>query len=319
MARRAARIGLVRRSRALMTSPRLWKPRLVFWFGALAIGGIGAGFASLANVAQALFVDTFTGSVGWPRFVPILLTPAGFVVIAWCADRFFPASQGSGIPQAIAARHLRDEEERNRFLSLRMVAGKILLTIVGLLCGASIGREGPTVQVGASIMLQTARWGGMAQARGLILAGSAAGIAAAFNTPLAGIVFAIEEMSRAYQARTNGLVLFAVILAGLASLSVAGNYTYFGVAHASAAFPRDVPLLIACGVVGGAFGAIFSMATLWITRTVRQWRAHSASMRIVSVDAGACLEVALSCVYFDGSTIATGYEQARVAIEATPK
>ncbi|MDP1092353.1 chloride channel protein, partial [Klebsiella pneumoniae] len=81
--------------------------------------------------------------------------------------RFFPGSQGSGIPQAIAARHLRDDEERGRFLSLRMVWGKIVLTIVGLACGASIGREGPTVQVGASIMVQAARWGGMAQARGL--------------------------------------------------------------------------------------------------------------------------------------------------------
>ncbi len=65
------------------------------------------------------------------------------------------------------------------------------------------------MQVGASIMLAVARFGGMPQARGLILAGSAAGIAAAFNTPLAGIVFAIEEMSRTYESRANGLVLTA--------------------------------------------------------------------------------------------------------------
>ncbi|TIX02847.1 MAG: chloride channel protein, partial [Mesorhizobium sp.] len=71
----------------------------------------------------------------------------------------FPGSQGSGIPQAIAARHLRDEEDRSRILSLRLEAGKIALTVVGLACGASIGREGPTVQVGASLMLQAARWG----------------------------------------------------------------------------------------------------------------------------------------------------------------
>ncbi len=84
------------------------------------------------------------------------------------------------------------------------------------------------MQVGAAIMLAAGRVGGMAHARGLILAGSAAGIAAAFNTPLAGIVFAIEEMGRAYEARTNGLVLSAVVLAGLASLALTGNYTYFG-------------------------------------------------------------------------------------------
>ena len=116
------------------------------------------------------------------------------VLCALAADRYFPGSQGSGIPQAIAARHLRHDAERSHLLSIRLSVGKILLTVVGLACGASIGREGPTVQIGASLMLLSARLGGMAHARGLILAGSAAGIAAAFNTPLAGIVFAIEEM-----------------------------------------------------------------------------------------------------------------------------
>ncbi len=100
-------------------------------------------------------------------------------------------------------------------------------------------------------MLQAARWGGMAQACGLILADSAAGIAAAFNTPLAGIVFAIEEMGRTYEARTNGLVLTAVILAGLASVGLIGNYSYFGVAKDTVAFGADWLLVIACGIIGG--------------------------------------------------------------------
>ena len=63
---------------------------------------------------------------------------------------------------------------------------------------------------------------------GLILAGAAAGVAAAFNTPLAGIVFGIEEMSRAFEARTSGLIIGAVIAAGLTSLALVGNYDYFG-------------------------------------------------------------------------------------------
>ncbi|CDX20449.1 Cl-channel voltage-gated family protein (fragment) [Mesorhizobium sp. ORS 3324] len=127
------------------------------------------------------------------------MTPLGFVLCAWLAHGFFPGSQGSGIPQAIAARHLCDDENHSYIQSLRLVVGKIALTVIGLFCGASIGRECPTVQVGASLMLQAARWGAMAQARGLILAGSAAGIAAAFNTALAGIVFATEEVGRAYE------------------------------------------------------------------------------------------------------------------------
>jgi H+/Cl- antiporter ClcA len=221
---------MVRRSRAMWGSRRVWQPRLVFWAGAIAIGLISVLFAVLADQAQALFHQITGDSGGARSYLPLALTPLGFILCAWLAYVFFPGSQGSGIPQAIAARHLRDDDDRSHILSLRLVVGKIALTIVGLFSGASIGREGPTVQVGASLMLQVARWGGMAQARGLILAGSAAGIAAAFNTPLAGIVFAIEEMGRTYEARTNGLVLTAVILAGIASLGLLGNYTYFGVA-----------------------------------------------------------------------------------------
>ena len=93
---------------------------------------------------------------------------------------------------------------------------------------------------------------------GLILAGAAAGVAAAFNTPLAGIVFAIEEMSRSFEVRASGLIIAAVILAGLTAQSLLGNYTYFG--FSTAALPigtawMAVPL---CGVIGGFAGALFT-------------------------------------------------------------
>ncbi|MER9167980.1 chloride channel protein, partial [Mesorhizobium australicum] len=237
MAGQSRKHPMLRRSRAMWASRRVWQPRLVFWAGAISIGLISVLFAVLADKAQALFHVVIGNDGGWRFYLPLAITPLGFVLCAWLAHAVFPGSQGSGIPQAIAARHLRDDDDRSHILSLRLVVGKIALTLVGLFCGASIGREGPTVQVGASLMLQAARWGGMAaQARGLILAGSAAGIAAAFNTPLAGIVFAIEEMGRTYEARTNGLVLTAVILAGLASLGVLGNYTYFGVSKETISF-----------------------------------------------------------------------------------
>ncbi len=314
---RVTRARWLRRSTTLVGSPRFWKPRLVFWTGALAIGVISAGFAWLADAAQAAFAAVTAGP-GWRRLVPLALTPAGFVACAWLAGRYFPGSEGSGIPQAIAGRHVRDDAERNRFLSLRMVVGKVALTVIGLGTGASIGREGPTVQLGASIMLQSARFGGMAHARGLILAGSAAGIAAAFNAPLAGIVFAIEEMGRGYEARTNGIVLSAVILAGLASLAILGPYTYFGVSHATAAFPGDAPLVIACGVGGGALGAAFSVVMLRLTRRIRRWRAAHPGRTLLALAGGTGLLVAVVGLASGGLTFGTGYEQARTAIEGTP-
>lgn len=311
--RKRSRTGLLRRSTAL-AHPRQWKPRLVFWLGALAIGLVSVLFARLADQAQHLFASAFVRD-DWRRFLPVLVTPIGFALLAWIAARFLPGSQGSGIPQAIAARHLLDDTDRSRFLSLRMALGKIGLTTGGLLFGASIGREGPTVQVGASLMLVAARTGGMSQARGLILAGSAAGIAAAFNTPLAGIVFAIEEMGRSYQSRTNGVVLAAVIIAGLASLALVGNYTYFGISDSAAHDTLDWFLVVVCGIVGGALGAFFSQATLRITRRLRRMRTSDPAGRTVRVAFVAGLVVAAIGVASDGQTFGTGYEQARAAIE----
>ncbi|ANN58757.1 chloride channel protein [Mesorhizobium loti NZP2037] len=318
MATTSRKYPMLRRSRAMWGSRRVWQPRLVFWAGAIAIGLISVLFAVLADKAQGLFYQITGDGGGWRRFLPLAITPLGFVVCAWLAYTIFPGSQGSGIPQAIAARHLRDDEDRSHILSLRLIVGKIALTVVGLFCGASIGREGPTVQVGASLMLQVARWGGMAQARGLILAGSAAGIAAAFNTPLAGIVFAIEEMGRTYEARTNGLVLTAVILAGLASLGLLGNYTYFGVSKETISFAADWPLVLFCGVIGGGFGALFSLLALKATRRIRRWSAHQPLRRVLIVAAVCGLLVAMIGVASGGLTFGTGYAQARSAVEGTP-
>ncbi|WP_027059363.1 chloride channel protein [Mesorhizobium loti] len=318
MAGTSRKYPFLRRSRAMLGSRRVWQPRLVFWAGAVSIGVISVLFAVLADKAQALFHLMTGDKGGWRFYLPLIVTPLGFVLCAWLAQAFFPGSQGSGIPQAIAARHLRDEEDRGHLLSLRLAAGKIALTIIGLFCGASIGREGPTVQVGASLMLQAARWGGMAQARGLILAGSAAGIAAAFNTPLAGIVFAIEEMGRTYESRTNGLVLTAVILAGIASLGLLGNYTYFGVSKDTISFAAEWPLVIACGVIGGGFGALFSLLALKVTRRIRRWHTQQPLARALLVAAVCGLAVAMIGIASGGLTFGTGYMQARGAVEGTP-
>jgi H+/Cl- antiporter ClcA len=297
-------------------SSRLWKPRLVFWCGAIAIGLISVGFAQAADIAQDWFkAITHSSESGWRNWLPLIITPLGFMLCSWIALRYFPGSGGSGIPQAIAARHLTDPEDRSLLLSIKVAFGKILLTIMGLFCGASIGREGPTVQIGASIMLQSARFGGMEQARGLILAGSAAGIAAAFNTPLAGIVFAIEEMGRAYAARTNGLVLSAVILAGLASLGLVGNYNYFGLTTVTVTTHIEWVLVIACGVIGGALGAIFSALALRIAKQTRRLM-QKAPLRNSILFAGTCgFIIAIIGITSGGATFGTGYDQARSAVE----
>ncbi|MFC5736965.1 chloride channel protein [Sinirhodobacter huangdaonensis] len=309
---RISRLAMWRRSRA-MNAPRLWKSRFVFWLGALAIGAISAGFAIAADFAQKTFA-AFAATEDF-RLAPLIVTPLGFVACAWVAQSWIPNSQGSGIPQAMAARVLRDLPDRGAMLSLKIAVGKVALTVVGLFCGASIGREGPTVQVGASIMMAAGRFGGIPAGRGLILAGSAAGIAAAFNTPVAGIVFAIEEMSRAYKARTNGVVLITVIIAGLSSLGILGNYTYFGHSDALANGWRDWVMVLVCGLAGGLAGALFSRGTILITRRLRRWRSASAGRKTVIVALVAGIVTAVAGVACDGLTWGTGYDVARAAIE----
>ena len=286
----------------------------MFWGGAIATGLAGAGFAIVAGRAGQLF-DRITV---WSPWIPLVLTPLGFLLSALLCRRVFPGAQGSGIPQAIAARHVRDPGGRNRLLSLKLTVGKVLLTLLGLACGASIGREGPTVQVGASIMLQVARLGGMGRERGLILAGSAAGVAAAFNTPLAGIVFAIEEMGRSYEHRTNGLILSTVILAGIASIALLGNYSYFGVTNAGIGSLADWSAVVACGIGGGIGGAVFSRLVLAGTVRLRAFVTRRPDRNTMLVAGLAGLIVAVLGVLSRGAIYGTGYEQARGALEGTP-
>ncbi|MCW2494050.1 MAG: chloride channel protein [Frankiales bacterium] len=295
------------RRRHLFSGQR-WRMRLVFWGGAVAVGLVSVAFAWAANRATELFHRVLI--YPWIAFG---LTPAIFVLSAYLARRFFPGSQGSGIPQAIAARRAR--HRRNTLLSMRLTMGKIALTLLGLAAGASIGREGPTVQVGAAIMLKCGKWGGMGKARGLILAGSAAGVAAAFNTPLAGIVFAIEEMGRAFEQRSSALVLIAVILAGIASLGLVGNYNYFGSSSSMLIVTIDWVAVLVCGIAGGLLGGGFARVVVWGNLRLRAWIAPAPMQRALIVAAACGLIVAACGFLSDGGSYGTGYETARGAVE----
>lgn len=124
-----------------------WRRRAAFLGGAIAVGLVALLFARLADEAGSIFLE-FTDR--WP-LAPLLVTPVGFVAVVWITRHLAPAAAGSGIPQVMAA--TRDPEHgMTRLLSARTVAIKFVLTIVTLLFGASVGREGPTVQIAASIM-----------------------------------------------------------------------------------------------------------------------------------------------------------------------
>ena len=299
-----------------MNSFKNWKSHLVFWIGACAVGVVSILFALASNLAQTLFRK----AVFMSPLLPVFVTPIGFAAVVYLTRRFFPAAQGSGIPQTIAALETPSAGLRDAMLSLRVAVAKIFLTILGLLSGASVGREGPTVQIGASIMHVLGRFGHYSRNeldKGLILAGGAAGIAAAFNTPLAGIVFAIEELSRAFEQRTSGTILIAVILAGIVSLAMLGNYAYFGHTSVTLALNGEWAAVVACGLAGGLLGGAFSRLLILSSRGL-PGRAGMMMQERPVVFAMLCGLLLAILGIASGSTIyGTGYDEARGILEGT--
>ncbi|MBK6974795.1 MAG: chloride channel protein [Sterolibacteriaceae bacterium] len=308
--RRALRSGYT------WVSPRRWLRRLVFWGGAIAVGFAATVFAILGFYADEAFHD----AIATNRWLSLAILPAGVALIAFVTQRLFPGSQGSGIPQTIAALQLDDGPARGKLLSMRIAMGKMLLTTLGLLSGASVGREGPTVQIGASIMHSLGRFARFPSheiSRGLILAGAAAGVAAAFNTPLAGIVFAIEELSRSFEHRTTGTVITAVIFAGVTSLAVLGNYTYFGETTAALSIEQGWLAILVCGAAGGLLGGAFARMLLAMSAGLPGRIGRWIGDRPVAFAAACGMVLALIGIASGDTTYGTGYQQAKLLLEGS--
>ncbi|HTG37347.1 chloride channel protein [Sphingomonas sp.] len=284
-----------------------FRTRIAVLTGAIAVGIVAILFAQLADAAGEMF-EHMAAARWW---LPLVLTPPAFMALAWVTRRFFPFARGSGIPQVIAARDDPDAATRT-LISVRTVVAKAALTIGAVLTGASVGREGPTVQLAAAVMGVSHRIMRVPLRAPVVIAGGAAGVAAAFNTPLAGLLFAIEELASAYEQRVTLLVLSAIVIAGMVAQSVMGDYVYFGVIGAQ--LPIGAALVIApiAGVAGGLAGGAFARLVLAIatgTNRVAAW-----SRRRPVAFAGMCGAVVAVLGVATGLTWGTGYSAARAMI-----
>jgi H+/Cl- antiporter ClcA len=274
------------------------------------------GFSQLANKALDIFFNLYTHH--W--WSPFILAPGVGMLTVFLTQRYFPGSQGSGIPQVIAATELaRKNKPVNSLVSLRILIGKVFLGCFALIGGFSAGREGPSVQVASSIMALAHRFLPHARAirkADLILAGGAAGIAAAFNTPLAGVIFAVEELGRRLETRTSGVLISTIILSGLVSIALLGDYQYFGrlSMHEQESF-AIIPSLIICAGVCGLLGALFNFLLLSPQKSAHLpiwlWRqAHPVLF------AGVCgVVVAILGVVVKGASFGSGYGITKSIIE----
>lgn len=294
------------RSVLVLVGPGRWRSKALFLIGGAVVGLAAVLLAKLADAAQLASMTLRASHPWWSLALP----PLGFALLAEATARFLPGGAGSGIPQVMAARALHDDAQRAALVSPKVAAGKMILLTLGLLLGASIGREGPTVQIGAAIMFAAARLS-PTRRRGFVLAGAATGVAAAFNTPLAGIVFAIEELSRSFEVRTNGLVIGTIIVAGLTSLALVGEYAYFGQTPAVLATWRDWLAIPLIGIVGGVSGGLFCKVVAVAGRAApgRWWTPILARPVLLAFGCGLIVS---ACAWLSGGdTFGTGYEQAR--------
>lgn len=279
---------------------------------AVAAGAAAVGFAKLCDAAMAVHARL----VGMNAALGPVLLLVGTPLCVWLTRRLAPAAAGSGIPQVIAAgeigrgRGLDGEKIHDERVSMRTALVKVALAAMFLVCGGSIGREGPTVQIVAAVMVFLTGWlrGGPGR-RTLLIAGGAAGVSAAFNTPIAGIVFAVEELARGFDKRANTVVILAVVSAGVAAYALGGNYAYFGDMSGAAGWTAWISAAL-IGLVAGLLGGLFSrvMAAVLVgDNSVRRWR----EARPVAFGAICGAVAAVAALLTGGATYGAGYIEAK--------
>ncbi|WP_374329005.1 chloride channel protein [Soonwooa sp.] len=239
-----------------------------FWIGSIITGFFAVMYAKIFAWGEKLLELI----MNWHDWMIFIIAPIGFVLSWWLVKAFAPYSKGSGIPQVMAAVEMANPKEHNKIkhlLSIKILILKIISSVVLVIGGGAIGREGPTIQIAGSIFRKVNEylpsWYPKISKKNMIMTGAAAGLAAAFNTPLGGIVFAVEELTKTHINYFKTALFTAVIIAGLTAQTLAGSYLYLGYPKTSdislsVIFPV---ILVAC--ISGIFASQLSVIMLKIS------------------------------------------------------
>ena len=195
-------------------------------------------------------------AAAWRRF---LVPVAGSLVMGYLLYKFFPDARGSGVPQTKAALYAR-----GGFISLSTVLGKFFCTSVTLASGIPLGREGPAVQVGGGIASVLGRALGLRpeKVKALLPVGAAAAVAAAFNTPLAAVLFALEEVVGDLHAPVLGSVVLASATSWGVLRLLLGNEPLFQVPQYQLVNSWELVVYGILGIAGGVVSAAFTQLLL---------------------------------------------------------
>jgi H+/Cl- antiporter ClcA len=279
-----------------------------FWIASLITGLVAVLYTKLFALAEkgtAFIIHLHL----WLLFI---VTPVCFLVAWWLVRQFSPYSRGSGIPQVMASIELatpKYNDKVNKLLSLRVLVVKIASSLIMALGGGVIGREGPTIQVAGSVFRKINEWLPVwwpkVSKRNMIMTGAAAGLAAAFNTPLGGIVFAVEELTRTHLSYFKTALFTAVLIAGLTAQALLGPYLYLGypdVSHLSGLIFFGVALV---AIPSGLAGAGMAKCILKLFK----WKAGFKHMRYhIYYVIGCALLIAAMAFFIDERVLGSGKE-----------
>ncbi|NOL49371.1 chloride channel protein [Pelistega europaea] len=287
--------------------------------GALLVALVSWGFAMLVEFGLELNTDLVKHNplIAW------VLLPFGMAILAWFTKKYAPYVAGSGIPQVIASVELPHGNPKEMLVRFAQTIWKIPLTFLAMCCGASVGREGPSVQVGAAVMLA---WGKFCRKYNLafkslsynelIATGAAGGLAAAFNAPLAGIIFAIEEIGRGTTLRWERRVLLGVLAAGFMLVLIQGNNPYFPQYQGVESVPNVVLWLLLCAAVTGITGGLFARllakgVASYVPSRVRGFVRHHPVITAFFLG----ILLAVLGTFSQGQTYGTGYNVVTTALD----
>ena len=230
----------------------------IFLLLSLLIGALtGLAVVAFIVVTERLGMRLYpVGSAAWRR---VLVPVAGSLAMGVLLYRYFPNARGSGVPQTKAALFAGDG-----FISLRTVLGKFFCTATTLASGIPLGREGPSVQVGAGIGSVLGRWLGLRpeKVKALIPVGAAAAIAAAFNTPMAAVLFSLEEVMGDMHAPILGSVVLASATSWAVLRLLLGNNPLFKVPQYTLVHPLELAIYALLGIAGGFLSVAFTRLLL---------------------------------------------------------
>lgn len=278
-----------------------------FWIASLLVGLVAVVYTRLFAYTETLLQKI----LHWHSWMIFLMAPVCFL-IAWLLVQLFARhAGGSGIPQVMAAIELatpKHDGKVKKFLSLRIIIVKIISSLMMVLGGGAIGREGPTIQIAGALFrivnkIIPSSWPKLSRQH-FILTGAAAGLAAAFNTPLGGVIFAIEELARTHIRFFRTALFSAVIIAGLTAQGLLGPYLYLGYPDVAGLKISIFWGVAATAILSGVLGSLMGKVILRLIA----WKRSFSNLKAMLYVIGAGFLIALIAYFFNSQVLGSGKE-----------